>query len=122
MADAIRDDLADMFTDTVTAHPVTGMDEDGNFTFGTDIELTGRLSEKTRMVRDTVTGQEVVASFKFIANEVNGLSVPKSTSSGWEGHLFTLPTSEGPRVKIKPLFVYRPRDENGVHHEVVMFK
>ena len=59
-------------------------------------------------------GREVLSSVEVMVNSVNNL-----TTTGFR---YTLPSDYSPRVDLKAIRVDKARDENGAHHETVMFK
>jgi hypothetical protein len=112
MTASIVNDLLELMPDTLTATP-GHLDGYGKFVAsGAVLALPCYISGKTRLVRD-LTGQEVVSSMKVTVGGVNDLTV--------EGHRYTLPTRFNPRVDLRAILVKKVSDEDGPHHEVVMF-
>ena len=111
MADPIVDDLADLFTDTVTVEPVVGADGFGDTTYGPGVTRAARVSGKIMTVRDQ-GGQETVSTVQVTLAGAFGVTVKDR---------FTLPARFVPTQPL-PIAVKEASDENGPHHETVYFQ
>lgn len=118
MPDPITTPLFELAPDTLVAQPVT-TDEWGDWvSSGQALNLRCRISGKTRMVRDPVSGREVVSSLRATVMSTPGLHLDKDNA----GFRFTLPSDRpAPRTNLKALDIKHVSDENGPHHEVVIF-
>lgn len=105
------DDLADLFSDTVTATP-GALDEFGTFIpSGAVLNLLCRIEGEQRLVRDP-SGQEVTSSVQVIVAGYNDLTV--------EGFRYTLPTRYNPRLELRALAIDKVSDELGELYEEVL--
>lgn len=110
---SILADLSDCFPDTISAQPVT-LNAYGEFAASGDASaLNCYISQKTRLIRDPVSGREVVSSVKVTVAGVFGL-----TTSGYR---YTLPSRYDPRLNLEAMAVKPVSDEDGPHHEVLFF-
>lgn len=108
----ILDDLADCFPDTLIAQPVS-LNAFGEFSAsGSPVSLKCYIEGANKLIRD-LDGQEVVSSLQAYIGEVSSLTV--------DGHRYTLPGRFNPSADLRAISVQRVSDENGAHHEVVMF-
>jgi len=104
--------LADMFAEKLTVQP-GALDAYGNFApSGASFEVDCHYSGQTRLVRDP-SGREVTSSLKATVAGVFGLTV--------EAHRYTLPARFKPRENLTAIAVPHAADENGSHHESVIF-
>ena len=110
MAGSIVAALADMFAHTLTYEPPASMDGWGDHTYGAAQPISCHLERENKLVRDTL-GQERVSNVQAIIAGDFGLVI--------EGR-FTLPAGWLPNQP-NAINVLRETDENGEHHEVVMF-
>ena len=112
MPSSIVPDLLDMMSDTIIAQPGS-VDAFGDWTpSGAALNLTCKLIGGNRLVRDQITGKEVVSTVKAVIGSTPGLSV--------RGYRYTLPARFGPRTDITAIDARAVTDENGAHHEVVV--
>lgn len=112
MADAIVSDLLDMMADTLVAQP-GALDGFGGWSpSGAALSLPCYISGRNRLTRD-LTGREVTSTVQVYVGGAYGLTV--------DGHRYTLPSRFEPNSGLTAIGVRRLADENGAHHEVVMF-
>ncbi len=111
MADPIVDDLADLFTDTVTVESCVSVDGFGNPTYAAGAARAARVSGKVMTVRDQ-QGHETVSTVQVTLAGAFGVTVKDR---------FTLPARFVPTQPL-PIAVKEASDENGPHHETVYFQ
>lgn len=108
----ILTDLSDMFPDTITCQPGT-LDAFGTFTAsGSAVTPSCYIEGEIRLVRD-LNGQEVVSTLQVIVADTQGLTV--------DGYRYTLPARFSPNSNLKAIGVERVSDEDGAHHERLLF-
>lgn len=109
---SIVDDLVDLFPDTLVATPVN-VDMFGDIVpSGEELAIPCYIVGDTRLVRDT-TGREVTSSMRVVLAGVYGVTTHL--------HRYTLPTRFNPRTDLQAIAIEMASDEDGAHHETVMF-
>lgn len=110
MPDPIVDLLLDMMPAEITVQHVT-KDRFGKETLtGSSFKVRGRLREGNMITRDR-NGQEVTSTMQFTAAGVFGMMIDDR---------FTMPIGTTPKSP-QAINVMTIPDENGPHHEKVMF-
>ncbi len=111
MARSIVDQLSSLMASEISVRPHLTDNRFGEDTHGPAVTIQGRLKNGHKIVKDR-TGQEVVSRVQFWAAGVFGLTADDE---------YTLPAPWTPS-KPQAVAVELITDENGPHHEVVMFK
>lgn len=112
MPASIVDDLLDMMPDTLIAQP-GNLDAFGGFTAsGESVSIPCYIEGEVKLVRD-MSGRESVSSVQVYTGGVFSLTTTN--------HRYTLPARFLPREDLQAISIDRASDENGAHHEVVMF-
>lgn len=112
MAAPIVPDLLELMPDTIEAQPGTP-NEYGDFVeSGAALALPCHIEGSAKLVRDPLTGREVISSFQAYVGGHNDLTV--------EGHRYTLPDRFVPSGALTAIAVEKADDENGPHAEVVI--
>lgn len=112
MAESIVPELLELMPDTVLAQP-GALNEYGDFApSGSALSLPAHVEGSAKLVRDPLTGREVVSSVQVYVGGHNDLTV--------ERHRYTLPGRFVPSGGLTAIAVEKADDENGPHHEVVM--
>jgi hypothetical protein len=114
MPDEILSELLDLFADELIAQltvPDTS-GEGGVTNSGEPVTMPAKLSGKDRTVK-SAGGQEIVSNVNFIVGPS-----PVLNATYWR---FTLPARYSSRENLKAVAVKHVSDENGIHHQVVMF-
>lgn len=112
MADPIVPDLLDMMPDELIAQPVV-LDEYGGFmASGQAVVVPCYIEEENRVVREP-SGREVTSTAQAYCGGEFGFTV--------RGFKYTLPARFEPREELTAIRVRHASDENGAHHDVVMF-
>jgi hypothetical protein len=110
MAVSLMAELADMYADEITYEPRTGQDGHGTPTFGSAVTIKCHLRGEHKLVKNSA-GQEELSTVQAWLDGVYGVSI--------QGR-FTLPARYSPQQP--PAIAVDPHtDENGPHHEKVMF-
>jgi hypothetical protein len=114
MPNEIYSELSDLFADTLIAQQIA---PDGQGTgdvtnVGESVAFPAKLSGKDRTVK-SAGGQEIVSNVNFIVGPS-----PVVNATYWR---FTLPARYSSRENLKAVAVKHVSDENGIHHQVVMF-
>lgn len=110
MSDPITGDLAEFFVDEITIEPYTGQDVFGDETYGTAATYACRMKGKHKTVR-LQTGEEKVSTVQAVLNSVAGATNQDRV---------TLPARFKPNSP--PIMAVEvSTDENGPHHERLMF-
>lgn len=100
--------FADCMPTTVTREPFSVMDKYGQRSYGAGVAILSRVQEKQERVT-IASGEEVLSRGKVYMAEI----------VGWDtSDRITLPDGTTPEI----LAVQKLNDENGPHHEVVIFK
>lgn len=112
MPEPIVNELADMFPDTMVVQRRTGVSSDGfkRPVYGDPFDVPVRITKGSLEYR-TLGGQNVSSTVQAITAGAFGLKV---------NDLFTLPERFSPRSP-PAVDVLQTPDENGPHHETVMF-
>jgi hypothetical protein len=112
VAASIIPDLLDLMPDTFSAQPGT-VDATGKFTaVGSPTVISCRIEDRQQKLKDPA-GKELVSTVQVFTGGVNSLNV--------QGFRYTLPARYDPRVDLLAISVESVQDENGPHHEVIMF-
>ncbi len=107
-------DLLPLAADTIVAQPGT-LDGFGAFiASGSSVPLTCHIEGESKLVRDN-NGREVTSSMQVFIVDASAPSLSV------EGHRYTLPSRFIPSADLIALTIGKATDENGAHHEVVMF-
>ncbi len=101
-------DFIDCMPTTVILAPNTGLDKYGERTFGGGVEVQSRVQEHEERVT-IASGEEVLARGRVYLAKLTGVT---------PGYLITLPDGTTPEI----LTVRKVNDEDGPHHEVILFK
>ena len=110
MPDPIIAALADMFPDELSYEAPDSIDGEGEITYGAAVPIPCKCSRGHRLARDR-DGREQIST---VQAELAGVFDVDADGR------FTLPTRFDPRQP-KAINVDRETDENGPHHEIVMF-
>ena len=102
------EDFLDCMPSTVTLAANTGLDKYGQRSFGAGTPVLARVQEKTERVT-SASGEEVLARGRAYLGELTGVTT---------AYMITLPDGTTPEI----LAVNKVNDEDGPHHEVVIFK
>ena len=102
------EDFLDCMPSTVTLEANTGLDKYGQRLYAAGTPPPARVQEKTERVA-IASGEEVLARGRVYLGEITGVTT---------GYRITLPDSTTPEI----LAVSKVNDEDGPHHEVVIFK
>lgn len=102
------EDFLDCMPATVTLEENTGLDKYGQRSYAAGTPHPARVQEKTERVA-IASGEEVLARGRVYLGELTGVD------TGWR---ITLPDATTPEI----LAVNKVQDEDGPHHEVLIFK
>lgn len=112
MAAPIVPELLELMPDTIEAQP-GALNEYGDFApSGAALILPCHIEGSAKLVRDPLTGREVVSSFQAYVGGHNDLTVDR--------HRYTLPDRFVPNGSLTAIAVEKDDDENGPHAEVVI--
>lgn len=106
----LLDELEEFFPHSVTVRKRTGIDGNGDPTYGASASYTCRIKMGQRLVR-AFDGKERVSTLQVLFNADNEFGVKDE---------FTLPTRYVPN-KPEALAVNNASDEDGEHHQRVSF-
>lgn len=109
---AFIDDLADLMTDTLIAHPGVLDGYGGWLASGAALVIPCRIEASTRLVTDQSTGREVATRFQVFTNDYYNLN-PQS-------YRYTLPSRYIPSSQLTAYDVIHELDEEGEQYEVVI--
>ncbi len=101
-------DWADCMPTTVTLAPNTGLDKYGQRLFGAGVDVLSRVQEHVERVT-IPSGEEVLARGRVYLAEITGVT---------PAYMIILPDGTTPEI----LTVRNVNDEDGPHHEVILFK
>jgi hypothetical protein len=101
-------DFLDCMAATVIREPFSSLDKYGERSFGAGVPIPARVQYREERVT-IASGEEQVARGRVYLGELTGIQ-PEDK--------ITLPDGETPEI----LAVRRVDDEDGPHHEVVLFK
>ena len=110
MPDQIIAALADMFPDEVLVEPAEEIDGEGTITYGAAVPIPCKCTRGHRLARDR-NGREQVST---VQAELAGVFNVTADDR------YTLPSRFDPQQP-KAININRETDENGPHHEIVMF-
>lgn len=105
--------LASLAADVLIAQAVTTNAYGETTNTGSPVSLSAKQSGKDRTIK-AANGQEIVSSVNFIVMT----PTPTLNTTEWR---FTLPARFESRENLKAVAVKLVSDENGPHHQVVMF-
>lgn len=112
MAESIIPDLLELMPDTMLAQPGV-LNEYGDFApSGAALSLPAHIEGSAKLVRDPLTGREVVSNVQVYVGGHNDLTVDR--------HRYTLPSRFVPSGTLTAIAIEKADDENGPDHEVVM--
>lgn len=101
-------DFLDCMPSTITREPFVSHDKYGEKTYGAGESIQCRIQEREERVA-IASGEEVLARGRVYLGEITGIATVDKV---------TLPDGTTPEI----LTVRKVNDEDGPHHEVLLFK
>jgi hypothetical protein len=119
----ITNELADLFPDTLLVNKYTGEDAHGSETWntGTTLSIKCRIVGRTKIVTDSMTGQDAVSSVQATTKGSYNLSTRDKFTLPERFSTNPLDPSDLESRIHRALAIDRYTDESGEHHEVVQF-